>query len=110
MTKGNVLQLGLLLFLLGPIGYLAFSTIGFNNLRAGIASEVLLIVVLLGWVLSYFFRVLSGKMTFMEQRKRYRKQYELITDKKLEEKFDSLSNDEKIKLINDLDLNNNDNK
>ena len=110
LTKGNVIQLGLLLFLLGPIGYLLFTWIGFNNLRAGIASEILLILLLIGWIFSYFFRVLTGKMTFMEQRKRYRLQYENITENKLQEKFDSMTDDEKVKLLNDLELNNNDNE
>ena len=109
LTKGNVIQLGLLLLLLGPIGYIIFTLIGFNNLRAGIASEVLLILLLFAWIFSYFFRVLTGKMTFMEQRKRYRRQYEQITDNKLQEEFDSMSDDEKVKLINDLDLNKNNN-
>ena len=46
-------------------------------------------------------------MTFVEQRKRYRKQYEKVTEKQLKEKFDSMTDDEKIKLLNDFDNKNN---
>ncbi len=109
MTKANVLQLGLLLLLIVLISYSGFSFLGFNNFNAGIASESLLILGLIGWVLSYFFRVISGRMTFVEQRKRYREKYDKITEKQLLEKFDSMTNDEKTKLFNDFNIDKNDN-
>ena len=45
------------------------------------------------------------KMTFMEQRKRYRKEYEKIVNDKLEIKFNSLSKEEQEKLMEDLEKN-----
>ena len=41
----------------------------------------------------------------MEQRKRYRKEYEKIMNDKLETKFNSMSKQEQEKLIQDLDKN-----
>jgi len=44
-------------------------------------------------------------MTFMEQRKRYRKEYEKVVSDKLETKFNSLSMEEQQKLMEDLEKN-----
>ncbi len=41
----------------------------------------------------------------MEQRKRYRKQYEQIVNDKLENKFNSLSVEKQKKLMEDLESN-----
>ena len=43
-------------------------------------------------------------MTFMEQRKRYRKEYEKIVNDKLETKFNLLPKEEQEKLMKDLSL------
>lgn len=110
MTKANVLQLGLLLFLLGGLAYFTFLFYGFDLTKAGIASESVLVLLLLTWILSYFFRVVTGKMTFMEQRKRYRSQYQQITDRELEARFDSMSNEDKIRFFKELEKDNNENK
>ncbi len=109
MTKANVIQLGFLLFLLGAIVYGAFIFSGFNTSKAEIASEVLLVAILVGWVSSYFLRVITGKMTFMEQRKRFREKYENIIEEELSEKLDLMSVDEKARLIDEINTNNNDN-
>jgi len=44
-------------------------------------------------------------MTFMEQRKRYRKEYEKVVNDKLETKFNALSKEEQEKLMEDLEKN-----
>ena len=44
-------------------------------------------------------------MTFIEQRKRYRKEYEKVVNDKLETKFNSLSKEEQQKLMEDLEKN-----
>ena len=108
MTRTNVIQIGLILFFLGALGYWAFIALGFDGSKAGIASESLLVLLLIGWIGSYFFRVIGGKMTFMEQRKRYRKEYEQLTNSSLEKKFDSMSEEEKMRLINELESDEND--
>ncbi len=103
MTRAKVIQIGFLVFFTGGAGYLLFRLIGISEIQSGIAAEALLILIILGWTASYFYRVISGKMTFIEQRKRYRNSYEKITNEKLEKKFESLSNDEKIRLIKELE-------
>ncbi len=110
MTKANVLQLGFFLFFCVGIGYGALLLLGLDPDKAGLASEGLLFLLLLAWVSTYFFRVVTGKMTFMEQRKRYIKEYREITDIELEKKFASMSNDEKADLIQQSEIQNNNNK
>ena len=103
MTKGKVLQIGLLVSLLGLLSYKLVSQFGIDNFTASTLSNFILIVIVITWVSSYILRVLQGKMTFMEQRKRYRKEYEKIVNDKLETKFNALSKKEQEKLMEDLE-------
>ena len=105
MTKGKVVQLGLLICLIGVFSYKLAPQIGLDNFTASTISNFILIVIVIIWVSSYVFRVVNGKMTFMEQRKRYRKKYEKIVNDKLENKFNSLSKEEQEKLMEDLEKN-----
>ena len=105
MTKGKVVQIGLLISLLGILSYKISPNFGIDNFTANTISSFILIVIVITWVLSYIFRVVNGKMTFMEQRKRYRKKYEKILNDKLEIKFNSLSKEEQEKLMEDLEKN-----
>ena len=105
MTKGKVVQIGLLIFLLGILSYKISPNFGIDNFTATTISNFILIVIVITWVSSYVFRVVNGKMTFMEQRKRYRKKYEKIVNDKLEIKFNSLSKKEQEKLLDDLEKN-----
>ncbi len=104
MTRANIFLIGLAVFLVGGIGYGSFLLLGFDSSNAGIASEALLVLIICVWVGSYFLRVISGKMTFMEQRKRYRQLYESLSEKELQQKFDSMSEEEKSRLINKLEI------
>ena len=103
MTKGKVVQIGLLISLLGLLSYKLAPQFGIDNFTASTISSFILIVIVISWVSSYVFRVVSGKMTFVEQRKRYRKEYEKIVNDKLEIKFNSLSKQEQEKLMDDLE-------
>ncbi|WP_320664192.1 DUF3007 family protein [Prochlorococcus sp. MIT 1223] len=103
MTRAKVIQLGFLVLLLGGAGYFAFLTFGFDEASAGIAAEAVLILIVLAWTFSYFLRVINGKMTFVEQRKRYRAAYDQITNTKLKSKFESLSEEEQKRLIDQLE-------
>ncbi len=104
MTRTNVLQIGLIAFLIGAIGYASFLALGFDSSKAGIASEALLIFLVIAWTGSYFFRVVTGKMTFMEQRKRYRDAYDQKTNRLIQDKYDSMSEEDKARLINELEI------
>ena len=105
MTKSKVIQIGLFISLIGLISYKFSPQIGIDNLTATTLSSCILIVIVITWVTSYVYRVVNGKMTFMEQRKRYRKEYEKVINDKLETKFNSLSMEEQKKLMEDLEKN-----
>ena len=105
MTKGKVVQIGVLISLLGILSYKLVPQFGLDNFATNTISNFILIFIVIIWVSSYVYRVISGKMTFMEQRKRYRKEYEKIVNDKLEIKFNSLSKEEQEKLMKDLEKN-----
>ena len=105
MTKGKVIQIGLFILLIGLISYKFAPQIGIDNFTATTVSSCILILIVITWVTSYIYRVVNGKMTFMEQRKRYRKEYEKVVNDKLETKFNSLSKEEQQKLMEELEKN-----
>ena len=105
MTKGKVIQIGIFVSIIGLISYQFAPQIGIDNFTASTISSCILILIVVTWVTSYVYRVLNGKMTFMEQRKRYRKEYEKVVNDKLETKFNSLSKEEQQKLMEDLEKN-----
>ena len=105
MTKGKVVQIGILISLIGFISYVLAPQIGIDNFTASTISSCILIIAVITWVSSYVYRVVNGKMTFMEQRKRYRKEYEKVVNDKLETKFNALSKEEQEKLMKDLEKN-----
>ena len=105
MTKGKVIQIGIFVSLIGLISIKFVPQIGIDNFTANTISSCILILIVISWVTSYVYRVLNGKMTFMEQRKRYRKEYEKVVNDKLETKFNALSKEEQEKLMEDLEKN-----
>ena len=105
LTKGKVIQIGLFILLIGLISYKFAPQIGIDNFTATTLSSSILFLIVITWVTSYVYRVVNGKMTFMEQRKRYRKEYEKVVKDKLETKFNSLSKEEQQKLMEDLEKN-----
>ena len=102
MSRLNVLLVGLLVLVLGGVGYGVFNAVGFEGASAGIAAEAVLVVIVVLWTGSYLFRVVTGNMTYMEQRRRYREEYDQITDAQLQERFDALSPDEQQALLDQL--------
>ena len=105
MTKGKVIQIGILVSLIGLISYKFAPQIGIENFTASTISNCILIIIVITWVTSYVYRVVNGEMTFMEQRRRYRKKYEKVVNDKLETKFNELSKEEQEKLMKDLEKN-----
>ncbi len=104
MTRGQVLLLGLGLLVLGAGGYGLFQATGFEGFSAGIAASVLLLLVVVGWTGTYLVRVVSGRMTFSEQRRRYRAGYDAATDAALEARFAALPAEEQARLLAELNL------
>ena len=105
MTKGKVIQIGIFVSLIGFISYRFAPQIGIDNFTASTVSSCILILIIVTWVTSYVYRVVNGEMTFMEQRKRYRKEYDKVVSDKLETKFNALSKEEQQKLMEDLEKN-----
>ncbi len=91
MTRAGVLKLGLGLLLTGGLGYWIFEALGLEGFSAGIAAEALLVVVVVVWTSSYLFRVVTGRMTYMQQRRRYRSGYDELTAQQLQERFDAMT-------------------
>ena len=105
MTKGKVIQIAIFVSLIGLISYEFAPQIGMDFFTSTTISSCILILIVTTWVTSYVYRVINGKMTFMEQRKRYRKEYEKVVNDKLETKFNALSKEEQEKLMEDLEKN-----
>ena len=105
MTKGKVVQIGIFFSLIGLISYKFAPQIDIDSFTSSTISSCVLILIVVTWVSSYVYRVVNGKMTFMEQRRRYRKEYEKIVNDKLEAKFNALSKKEQEKLMEDLGKN-----
>lgn len=102
MTRGQALLLGLAVLGLGAGGYWAFQASGFEGFSAGIAASAVLMLIVLGWTGSYLLRVVSGKMTYMDQRRQYRSLYEARTTEELQAKFDALSPEEQARLLQEV--------
>lgn len=69
-------------FVAGGFAYIILQIVGFDSLSAGIWSQVLLVVGLLGWVSTYLFRVGTKNMSYNQQIKDYE---EAVLQKRLEE-------------------------
>jgi Protein of unknown function (DUF3007) len=100
MTRGQALLAGLAVFAIGGLGYWGFGRFGgLEGFDSGIAASALLMVVVLVWTGSYLFRVVSGRMTYMQQRRTYRASYEAATDAALLARFEALSPEEQRRLL-----------
>ena len=102
MTRGQALLLGLAVTLLGAAGYWGFQVSGLDSFSSGIAASGLLMLLVLGWTSSYLFRVVTGRMTYMQQRKRYRQRYDAETNEELEARFAALSPQEQQRLLEEI--------
>ncbi len=103
LTRANVIQIGFFTLAIGAIGFWGFRLLGLDQAAAGIAAEAILVFIVIIWTATYLFRVITGQMTFTEQRKRYRKAYEEITNAELQAKFDSLSKEEQITILKEIE-------
>jgi hypothetical protein len=54
------------------------------------------------WIGSYLFRVVTGNMTYMQQRRDYRSRYEAATEDELQTQFEALPLAEQEKLLREL--------
>ncbi|MCT7950896.1 DUF3007 family protein [Ancylothrix sp. C2] len=82
MRRIDVIGIGLGIFIAGGLAYLVLQAAGLDSMDAGIWSQVLLVVVLIGWLLSYLFRAVTQNMTYNQQLKDYE---DAVFQKRLEE-------------------------
>ena len=99
MTRGKVLLIGLAVLLLGGVGYVGFDAAGLEVFSAGIAAQAVLVLIVVIWTSSYLFRVVTGQMTYMQQRRRYREVYDEQEIQDLDARFEALSPDEQQALL-----------
>ncbi|KFF41603.1 MAG: Protein of unknown function (DUF3007) [Candidatus Atelocyanobacterium thalassa isolate SIO64986] len=71
MKRIDVIIISLCIFAGGGFIYIAFRLIGLDHLSAGLWSQVLFILGLLGWTSTYLFRVANKNMTYNQQLKNY---------------------------------------
>ena len=69
---------------------------------SSISLDTLLVLIVLGWTGSYLFRVVTGNMTYMQQRRRYRDAYDSATEEELQKRFEALPPAEQEKLLREL--------
>lgn len=103
MTRGQALLLGFALLGLGVGGYGLFWATGLEGFSPGIAASALLLLLVLGWTGTYLARVVTGRMTFSEQRRIYRESYDALTTAELQARFDALPAEEQARLMAELD-------
>ncbi|MFM2080752.1 MAG: hypothetical protein RLZZ219_1434 [Cyanobacteriota bacterium] len=101
-TRGAALLIGAAVFAVGGLGYWAFQAAGLEGFSAGIAAQALLVAIVLVWTGSYLLRVVTGNMTYMEQRRRYRSAYDAATEEELQKRFEALSPQEQEALLREI--------
>jgi hypothetical protein len=82
MRRIDALGIGLGVFIAAGLIYLALQLLGLDSINAGIWTQALLVVGLVGWSLTYLFRVGTKNMTYNQQLKDYE---EAVMQKRLEE-------------------------
>jgi membrane protein implicated in regulation of membrane protease activity len=81
MRKIDIILIGLVIFMAGILPYWGLQAIGLDRTQAGIWSQAVLVSGLLVWLLTYLFRVSTGKMTYHQQLKDYE---EAVLQKRLD--------------------------
>ncbi|MGK7917366.1 MAG: DUF3007 family protein [Prochloraceae cyanobacterium] len=81
MRRIDAIGIAIGIFAAGAIIYLVFQVAGLDSLQAGIWTQALLVGGLVGWMMSYLFRVSNTNMTYHQQLKQYE---DAVLQKKLE--------------------------
>lgn len=82
MRRIDAIAISLAIFLGGGLVFFLLQIVGLDGIDAGIWTQVILVVGLLGWASTYLFRVLGKNMTYNQQMKDYE---EAVMQKRLEE-------------------------
>ncbi len=81
MRRIDAIGIALGVFAAGGLAYGILQVFGLGSQQAGIWSQLLLVSVLVGWLLTYLFRVGTKQMTYAQQLKDYE---EAVLQKRLE--------------------------
>ncbi len=82
MRRIDVLLIGVGVFAFGGGAYVLLKVLGLEATDAGIWSQVILVLALLGWLASYLFRAVTQQMTYNRQVQDYK---DAVLQKQLEE-------------------------
>jgi Protein of unknown function (DUF3007) len=82
MRRIDALGIGLSVFVAAGLVYLALQLVGIDGIQAGIWTQTLLVIGLIGWSLTYLVRVGTKNMTYNQQLKNYEEE---VMQKRLEE-------------------------
>lgn len=82
MRRIDAIGIAIGVFAAGGIIYLILQVAGLDGVQAGIWSQAVLVGGLIGWLLTYLFRVGAKKMTYNQQLKDYE---DAVLQKRLDE-------------------------
>lgn len=82
MRRVDAIGIGVGLFAAGGLIYVLFQVVGLDATNAGIWTQALLVAGLVGWLLTYVLRAVTGSMTYHQQRRDYE---EAVLQKRLDE-------------------------
>ncbi|MGB3512973.1 MAG: DUF3007 family protein [Microcoleaceae cyanobacterium] len=82
MRRIDAIGISLGIFIAGGILYFILQVVGVNAIEAGIWTQAVLVGGLVGWLLTYLFRVTNSNMTYNQQLKDYE---EAVIQKRFEE-------------------------
>ncbi len=81
MRRVDAIVIGLAAFIMGAAIYGVLQLFGLNSQSAGVWSQAIFLVGILGWLATYFGRVLTRNMTYNQQLKDYE---EAVIQKRLD--------------------------
>jgi len=82
MRRIDVIGIGFGVFAASGLIYVLFQIVGLDAANAGVWTQALLIAGLVGWLITYILRAVTGSMTYHQQRQDYE---EAVLQKRLEE-------------------------
>ena len=96
MRRIDVIGIGLGVFVAGGVLFLLLQFVGLGSIDAGIWTQLVLVVGVLGWTTTYLFRVVTHNMTYHQQLKDYE-------DAVLQKRLDAMSPEELAQLQAELE-------
>ncbi|MBF2029452.1 MAG: DUF3007 family protein [Oscillatoriales cyanobacterium C42_A2020_001] len=82
MRRVDVVGIGIGIFAASGLVFALLQVAGLDSVDAGIWTQALLVGGLVGWLVTYVFRAVTGSMTYHQQRRDYE---EAVLQKRFEE-------------------------